>query len=139
VKGNGKLDAIDISTMPYPGFATDLQAQYMALMTLAQGTSVITENIFENRFMHVPELCRMGANITISGHNAVVRGVDHLVGAEVMASDLRASVSLILAGLAARGETKVRRIYHLDRGYESLEDKLRACGADIERIRGDAV
>ena len=139
VKSNGKLDAVDISTMPYPGFSTDLQAQYMALMTLASGTAVITENIFENRFMHVPELCRMGAHITISGHNAIVRGADHLVGAEVMASDLRASVSLILAGLAAEGETKVRRIYHLDRGYEALEDKLRACGADIERIRGDAV
>ena len=139
VKGNGKLDAVDISTMPYPGFSTDLQAQYMALMTMAQGTAVITENIFENRFMHVPELCRMGAHITISGHNAIVRGADHLVGAEVMASDLRASVSLILAGLAAHGETKVRRIYHLDRGYEALEAKLRACGADIERIRGDVV
>ena len=139
MKSNGKLDAVDISTMPYPGFSTDLQAQYMALMTLASGTAVITENIFENRFMHVPELCRMGAHITISGHNAIVRGADHLVGAEVMASDLRASVSLILAGLAAEGETKVRRIYHLDRGYEALEDKLRACGADIERIRGDAV
>ena len=139
VKGNGKLDAIDISTMPYPGFSTDLQAQYMALMTLANGTSVVTENIFENRFMHVPELCRMGAHITISGHNAIVRGTDHLVGAEVMASDLRASVSLILAGLAAQGETKVRRIYHLDRGYEALEEKLRACGADIQRIKGDAV
>ena len=138
VKGNGRLDAIDISTMPYPGFSTDLQAQYMALMTFARGTSVITENIFENRFMHVPELCRMGAHITISGNNAIVRGADHLVGAEVMASDLRASVSLILAGLAAQGETKVRRIYHLDRGYESLEEKLRSCGADIQRIKGDA-
>lgn len=139
IKGNNKLDAIDISTMPYPGFSTDLQAQYMTLMTLATGTSVITENIFENRFMHVPELCRMGANINISGHNAIVRGVDHLVGAEVMASDLRASVSLVIAGLAAKGETKVRRIYHLDRGYETLERKLLACGADIERIKGDQV
>ncbi|MEY3196999.1 MAG: hypothetical protein RLZZ59_367 [Pseudomonadota bacterium] len=139
VKGNGRYDAVDISTMPYPGFSTDLQAQYMTLMTLANGTSVITENIFENRFMHVPELCRMGANISVSSHNAIVRGVDHLVGAEVTASDLRASVSLILAGLVANGETKVRRIYHLDRGYESLEQKLRGCGADIERIKGDFV
>lgn len=139
IKWNDKLDAVDVSTMPYPGFATDLQAQYMALMTVANGTGVITENIFENRFMHVPELSRMGANITISGHNAIVRGVDHLVGAEVMASDLRASVSLILAGLAAKGETKVRRIYHLDRGYETLEEKLKACGADIERVKGDLV
>jgi len=138
VKGNGRFDSVDISTMPYPGFSTDLQAQYMALMTLGRGTAIVTENIFENRFMHVPELCRMGANITISGNNAIIRGADHLVGAEVMASDLRASVSLILAGLAAQGETKVRRIYHLDRGYESLEEKLRACGAEIQRIKGDA-
>lgn len=139
VKGNGKFDAGDISTMPYPGFSTDLQAQYMALMTLASGTSMITENLYENRFMHVPELCRMGADITVSGNNAIVRGTKRLIGAEVMASDLRASVSLIIAGLVAEGETKVRRIYHLDRGYETLEDKLRACGADIERVKGDIV
>jgi UDP-N-acetylglucosamine 1-carboxyvinyltransferase len=139
IRGNGRFDAVDISTMPYPGFSTDLQAQYMALMTVANGTSVIAENIFENRFMHVPELCRMGAHITISGNNAIVRGVDKLTAAEVMASDLRASVCLILAGLAAEGETKVRRIYHLDRGYETLEAKLKACGADITRIKGDSI
>jgi len=140
IKSNGELNSCDMSTMPYPGFATDLQAQYMALMCIANGTSVITENLFENRFMHVPELCRMGANISITSHNnAVVRGVKTLLAAEVMASDLRASVSLVIAGLVAKGETKIRRIYHLDRGYESLEKKLRACGADIERISGDSV
>ena len=111
----------------------------MSLMALADSSSIITENIFENRFMHVPELCRMGANITVDGNHAVVRGVQALSGAEVMASDLRASVSLILAGLAAIGTTKVRRVYHLDRGYQSLEKKLSACGADIVRIRGDSV
>ncbi len=137
-KSNGEIHPVDMSTMPHPGFPTDLQAQYMALMCLANGTSVITENIFENRFMHVPELCRMGAHINITSNNAVVRGIDKLVGAEVMASDLRASVSLVLAGLAAEGETKVRRIYHLYRGYDSLEQKLRNCGADIQRISGDS-
>jgi UDP-N-acetylglucosamine 1-carboxyvinyltransferase len=140
VHSNDGINAADISTMPFPGFATDLQAQYMALMCVANGTSIITENLFENRFMHVPELCRMGANINITGHNnAIVRGTKKLVGAEVMASDLRASVSLVMAGLVAEGETKIRRIYHLDRGYEALEQKLRACGADIERIKGDGV
>ena len=139
VKYDGILKSVDMATSVYPGFATDLQAQFMSLMTLADASSIITENIFENRFMHVPELCRMGANITVDGNHAVVRGVQALSGAEVMASDLRASVSLILAGLAAIGTTKVRRVYHLDRGYQSLEKKLSACGADIVRIRGDSV
>ncbi|MDP5083367.1 MAG: UDP-N-acetylglucosamine 1-carboxyvinyltransferase [Rickettsiaceae bacterium] len=139
VKHNGAINAVNISTQPYPGFSTDLQAQFMCLMVFSSGSSMISENIFENRFMHVPELCRMGANIIINGNNAVVKGVDHLTGAEVMASDLRASVSLIIAGLCATGETKVRRIYHLDRGYQSLEKKLASCGADISRIIGDVV
>lgn len=132
-----RSDAIsptDISTQPYPGFPTDMQAQFMALLTTANGASTINETIFENRFMHVPELMRMGANIALQGHTAVVRGVRQLRGAPVMATDLRASVSLVLAGLAAEGETTVSRIYHLDRGYEHLVEKLGACGADIERI-----
>ncbi|NDB83490.1 MAG: UDP-N-acetylglucosamine 1-carboxyvinyltransferase [Alphaproteobacteria bacterium] len=127
----------DIQTHPYPGFSTDLQAQYMALMTYAKGSAIISENIFENRFMHVPELCRMGANIVIDGHTAIVNGVGSLTGVEVMASDLRASSSLIIAGLNAEGLTKVRRVYHLDRGYEQLVEKLQACGVDIERVHGD--
>lgn len=139
VKYDGRVTAVDIQTMPYPGFSTDLQAQFMTLMTLCQGASFITENIFENRFMHVPELCRMGANITISGNNAVVRGVEFLTSAEVMASDLRASVALVLAGLVARGETRVRRVYHLDRGYQNLEQKLADCGAEIYRVTGDTI
>ncbi len=139
VKYDGVLKSTDIATNPYPGFSTDLQAQFMSLMTLADSTSVITENIFENRFMHVPELCRMGANIHVNGKNAVVRGVSALMGAEVMASDLRASVSLVLAGLAASGQTKIRRVYHLDRGYQSIEKKLSDCGADVTRIYGDGV
>ena len=122
-------------TEPFPGFPTDLQAQMMALMSVAEGAAMITETIFENRFMHVPELCRMGANINVHGASAMVRGVPQLTGAPVMATDLRASVSLVLAGLAAHGETTVNRIYHLDRGYERLEEKLAACGADIERVR----
>jgi UDP-N-acetylglucosamine 1-carboxyvinyltransferase len=122
-------------TEPYPGFATDLQAQMMALLTVAEGASMITETIFENRFMHVPELRRMGANINLHGSSAMVRGVRRLTGAPVMATDLRASVSLVIAGLAAGGETVVNRVYHLDRGYERLEDKLAACGADIERLK----
>ncbi len=134
-----KIKSVDMKTEAYPGFATDLQAQYMTLMTQGDDTSVIAENIFENRFMHVPELCRMGANIAIEGHTAIVRGTDELNGAEVMASDLRASVSLIIAGLSAKGETKVRRVYHLDRGYENLEKKLQNCGANLERIHGDKV
>lgn len=139
VKYIDNIKSVDIETNHYPGFATDLQAQFMSLMTLANGVSTITENIFENRFMHVPELCRMGADITIRSNSAIVRGVGNLNGAEVMASDLRASVSLILAGLAANNETKIRRIYHLDRGYHSLEEKLRNCGAEIFRIKGDSV
>ncbi|HWE74713.1 MAG TPA: UDP-N-acetylglucosamine 1-carboxyvinyltransferase [Stellaceae bacterium] len=134
---NGELRGVDVMTEPFPGFPTDLQAQMMALMTKADGAAMITETIFENRFMHVPELCRMGANINVHGASAMVRGVPHLTGAEVMATDLRASVSLVLAGLAAEGETIVNRIYHLDRGYERLEEKLAACGAEIERLTDD--
>jgi UDP-N-acetylglucosamine 1-carboxyvinyltransferase len=131
---NGRLDGVDVMTEPFPGFPTDLQAQMMALMTIANGAAMITETIFENRFMHVPELCRMGANINVHGASALVRGVPHLTGAPVMATDLRASVSLVVAGLAAAGETVINRVYHLDRGYERLEEKLAACGARIERI-----
>ncbi len=139
VKRNGaRLSAVEVTTDPYPGFATDLQAQFMALMTLANGESVIKETIFENRFMHVPELTRLGAQITVSGGEARVTGVDHLTGAQVMATDLRASVGLVIAALAARGETTVNRVYHLDRGFERLEEKLSACGADVRRIQGDA-
>lgn len=127
------LKGIDIMTDPYPGFSTDLQAQYMALMTQAQGASMITETIFENRFMHVPELCRMGANITVHGSSALVRGGEPLKGTPVMATDLRASFSLVIAALCAEGETALDRIYHLDRGYESVENKLKNCGATIER------
>jgi len=134
---NGELKGVDVMTEPFPGFPTDLQAQMMALMSKAEGAAMITETIFENRFMHVPELCRMGANINVHGASAMVRGVPHLTGAEVMATDLRASVSLVLAGLAAEGETIVNRIYHLDRGYERLEEKLAACGAEIERLTDD--
>lgn len=129
------LQGVDVMTEPFPGFATDLQAQWMALMSLAEGASMITETIWENRFMHVPELCRMGANITVHGSSALVRGVKGLRGAPVMATDLRASVSLVLAGLIAEGETLISRVYHLDRGYERVEEKLRACGADIHRMR----
>jgi len=132
----GTLEGVDVMTEPYPGLPTDLQAQMMALMTTARGAAMITETIFENRFMHVPELLRMGANINLHGASAMVRGVDALRGAEVMATDLRASVSLALAGLAAEGETVVNRVYHLDRGYERLEAKLGACGASIERVGG---
>lgn len=129
-----KLNAVNLETNPYPGFATDLQAQFMSLMTISQGSSIITENIFENRFMHVPELCRMGADITVRGNQAIVQGVKSLKGAEVMASDLRASVSLILAGLSTNSETVLHRIYHLDRGFQNLEKKLNNCGADIKRV-----
>lgn len=127
------LRGADLKTQPYPGFPTDMQAQVMALMCCAEGASVVEESIFENRFMHVQELVRMGAHIKISGHTAMVRGVSQLAGAPVMASDLRASASLVLAGLAARGTTHVRRIYHLDRGYERIENKLNAVGARIRR------
>jgi UDP-N-acetylglucosamine 1-carboxyvinyltransferase len=136
VKQNGgRLIATDISTEVFPGFPTDLQAQFMALMATAEGTSRITEKIFENRFMHVPELLRMGADIEVHGDTAVVRGVERLKGAPVMATDLRASVSLVLAGLASEGETNINRVYHLDRGFECLEEKLSAVGAEIERIK----
>jgi UDP-N-acetylglucosamine 1-carboxyvinyltransferase len=134
---NGRLTGVDVMTEPFPGFPTDLQAQMMAVMTTAEGAAMITETIFENRFMHVPELCRMGANINVHGASAMVRGVPKLTGAPVMATDLRASSSLVLAGLAAEGETVVNRVYHLDRGYERLEEKLAACGADIERLVAD--
>ena len=130
------LHGADVMTEPYPGFPTDMQAQYMALMAVAEGASMVTETIFENRFMHVSELNRMGARINVHGASAIVRGVPSLSGAPVMATDLRASLSLILAGLAARGETVVNRVYHLDRGYEAVEQKLAACGADIERLKG---
>ncbi len=134
-RANGRLSGVDVMTEPFPGFPTDLQAQMMALMATAEGASMITESIFENRFMHVPELMRMGANINVHGASALVRGRPSLTGAPVMATDLRASVSLVLAGLVAEGETVVNRVYHLDRGYEHVEEKLSACGADIERIR----
>ncbi|MSO54619.1 MAG: UDP-N-acetylglucosamine 1-carboxyvinyltransferase [Rhodospirillales bacterium] len=131
-----RLTGIDVMTEPFPGFPTDMQAQFMALMTIADGASMITETIFENRFMHVPELCRMGAQINAHGASAIVRGVSKLSGAPVMATDLRASVSLVVAALAAQGETVINRVYHLDRGYERLEEKLVACGAQIERVSG---
>jgi UDP-N-acetylglucosamine 1-carboxyvinyltransferase len=131
---NGRVKAVDVITEPFPGFPTDLQAQMMALMCTADGTSVLEERIFENRFMHAPELTRMGAQIEVHGGTATVTGVDQLKGAPVMATDLRASVSLILAALAAEGETVVSRVYHLDRGYERVEEKLGACGALIERV-----
>ncbi len=125
----------DITTVPYPGFPTDMQAQFMAIMAVAQGASVITETIFENRFMHVPELIRLGADITIRGKSALIRGTTPLIGAPLMATDLRASASLTLGGLVAEGETLINRIYHLDRGYERMEEKLRQLGAEIERIK----
>ncbi len=136
VKRGGPLKGINISTAPYPGFPTDMQAQFMAMLCCAEGASVLTESIFENRYMHVPELGRMGADITVRGNTAMVRGVAELNGAPVMATDLRASMSLVIAGLAAKGETIINRIYHLDRGYERLEEKLSGVGADIERIGG---
>jgi UDP-N-acetylglucosamine 1-carboxyvinyltransferase len=134
-RANGQLHGVDVMTEPYPGFPTDLQAQTMALMSTAEGAAMITESIFENRFMHVPELARMGANVNVHGASAMVRGQPRLTGAEVMATDLRASVSLVLAGLAAEGETVLNRVYHLDRGYDRLEQKLSACGAQISRRR----
>jgi len=135
-RANG-LHGVTVQTAPYPGFPTDMQAQLMALATVADGASLLTETIFENRYMHVPELARMGADITVKGRSAMVRGVPRLFGAPVMATDLRASMSLVIAGLAAEGETVVRRVYHLDRGYERLEEKLQGVGADIERVSGD--
>jgi UDP-N-acetylglucosamine 1-carboxyvinyltransferase len=134
-RANGDLVGVDVMTEPFPGFPTDLQAQFMALMTSASGAAMVTETIFENRFMHVPELCRMGANINVHGASAMIRGVKRLTGAPVMATDLRASVSLVIAGLAAEGQTVLNRVYHLDRGYERLVDKLSACGAQIERLK----
>ncbi len=130
------LKGVDVMTEPYPGFPTDMQAQWMALMTTADGAAMVTETIFENRFMHVPELGRFGADVNVHGASAIVRGKADLSGAPVMATDLRASVSLVLTGLASKGETIVNRVYHLDRGYERLEEKLAACGARIERIQG---
>jgi UDP-N-acetylglucosamine 1-carboxyvinyltransferase len=134
-RANGRATAVNVRTEVFPGFPTDLQAQMMALLCTADGSSILEETIFENRFMHAPELVRMGAQIDVHGGHATVSGVDRLKGAPVMATDLRASVSLILAGLAAEGETLVRRVYHLDRGYERVEEKLSACGAAIERIK----
>lgn len=136
VRNGGEILPVDVVTEPFPGFPTDLQAQFMGLMTKAAGTSRITETIFENRFMHVQELARLGANISLSGQTATVEGVKQLKGAQVMATDLRASVSLVIAGLVAEGETTVNRVYHLDRGFERLEEKLTRCGALIERISG---
>jgi UDP-N-acetylglucosamine 1-carboxyvinyltransferase len=134
---NGRVGAVNVVTEPFPGFPTDLQAQMMALLCTADGVSVLEERIFENRFMHAPELLRMGARIDVQGGTATVTGVQRLRGAPVMATDLRASVSLILAGLAAEGDTVVSRVYHLDRGYERVEEKLGACGARIERVKTD--
>jgi UDP-N-acetylglucosamine 1-carboxyvinyltransferase len=130
---NGRLNVVGFHTMPHPGFPTDLQAQFMAMMCVAEGTSMISETIFENRFMHVQELVRMGADIQLDGHMAVVKGVKQLSAAPVMATDLRASASLVLAGVAAKGETVISRVYHIDRGYERIEEKMRSLGADIER------
>ncbi len=135
-RDGGDIQPVDITTDPFPGFPTDLQAQFMALVTKAKGTSHITETIFENRFMHVQELARLGADISIDGQTATIRGVDKLSGAPVMATDLRASMSLVIAGLVAEGETEVNRVYHLDRGFELLEEKLAGVGADIERVSG---
>jgi UDP-N-acetylglucosamine 1-carboxyvinyltransferase len=134
VRNGHGIHPVDVTTDPFPGFPTDLQAQFMGLMTKAKGTSHITETIFENRFMHVQELARLGARITLAGQTAIVDGVERLRGAPVMATDLRASVSLVIAGLAAEGETIVNRIYHLDRGFERLEEKLSGCGAVVERL-----
>ncbi len=136
ITADNGLVGVDVMTEPYPGFPTDMQAQWMALMTTAEGAAMVTETIFENRFMHVPELGRFGADVNVHGASAIVRGKADLSGAPVMATDLRASVSLVLAGLAAKGETTVNRVYHLDRGYERLEEKLAACGARIERVKG---
>jgi UDP-N-acetylglucosamine 1-carboxyvinyltransferase len=133
--GNG-IKPVNVTTEPFPGFPTDLQAQFMAMMCFADGVSVLEETIFENRFMHAPELLRMGAHVEVHGGTATVTGVEKMTGAQVMATDLRASVSLILAGLRAEGETQVNRVYHLDRGYERIEQKLSAVGANIERVQG---
>jgi UDP-N-acetylglucosamine 1-carboxyvinyltransferase len=134
-----KLVGADMTTEEYPGFATDMQAQYMALATQAEGTSVITETIFENRYLHASEMMRMGANISVDGRRAVVRGPAQLSGTTVQASDLRASAGLVLAGLVASGETLIERVYHIDRGYEGIVEKLKSLGADIERVHGTGV
>src|SRR5213075_549143 len=134
IQRNGRLKSVDVTTLPYPGFPTDVQAQMMALMTFAPGISIITERIFESRFMHVSELARLGADIEIEGPSAIVKGGRPLSGAPVMASDLRASAALVVAGLAAKGTTQVNRVYHIDRGYENIDGKLRQLGARIERI-----
>jgi UDP-N-acetylglucosamine 1-carboxyvinyltransferase len=136
VTADKPLKPLAVSTAPYPGFPTDMQAQFMAMLCVADGQSFLEETIFENRYMHVPELRRMGADIEVHGRSAIVKGNAKLTGAKVMATDLRASMSLILAGLAAEGETEVMRVYHLDRGYERLEEKLSAVGATIERVSG---
>jgi UDP-N-acetylglucosamine 1-carboxyvinyltransferase len=136
VRRGGPLRAVNVTTAPHPGFPTDMQAQFLVLMCLARGESVISETIFENRFMHVPELQRMGASVHLRGNTAVVQGVDKLYGASVMATDLRASASLVVAGLVAEDETEVRRVYHIDRGYEHIEQKLRGLGANIQRVKG---
>ena len=137
-RNKAKIKGVDIMTEAYPGLATDLQAQFMTMLTLCDGAGMISETIFENRFMHVPELCRMGANITVKGNSAIIRGVEKLKGAEVMATDLRASVALVLAGLVAEGETTISRIYHLDRGYEDIVNKLTNVGAKIKRLKSTA-
>jgi UDP-N-acetylglucosamine 1-carboxyvinyltransferase len=137
ISTDGPLRPVNVSTAPFPGFATDMQAQLMAMLCRAEGTSVLTETIFENRYMHVPELNRMGAHIETSGRTAIVHGVPNLSGAEVMATDLRASMSLVIAGLAAEGESQVHHLYHLDRGYERLEEKLSLLGAEVERVGED--
>jgi UDP-N-acetylglucosamine 1-carboxyvinyltransferase len=134
IAGPSRPRAVNIKTMPYPGFPTDMQAQFMALMCIADGTSIIRESIFENRFMHVAELKRMGADITVEGGTATIKGIERLKGAPLMATDLRASASLIVAALAAKGETTIHRIYHLDRGYEKMEEKLLRLGADVKRV-----
>ncbi len=136
VRRDGPIQAVNVTTAPHPGFPTDMQAQFMVLMTRARAESVMTETIFENRFMHVPELQRMGARVEVRGRSAIVHGSERLEGASVMATDLRASASLVIAGLFAEGETEVRRVYHLDRGYEFMERKLAAMGADCERVKG---
>ncbi|MCX8011585.1 MAG: UDP-N-acetylglucosamine 1-carboxyvinyltransferase, partial [Desulfobacterota bacterium] len=135
VKGSSNIKGVNVTTLPFPGFPTDMQAQFMVLLSLAEGMSVITETVFENRFIHVGELQRMGADIEIKGNTAIIKGVKSLSGAKVMASDLRASASLILAGLVAKGTTEISRIYHLDRGYEAIEEKLRKLGAEVERVK----
>jgi len=135
VKGKDKITSVDLKTLPYPGFPTDMQAQFMVLLSVASGLSVISETIFENRFIHVSELKRMGADITVSGNSALIKGVSHLSGAPVMATDLRASASLILAGLIAKGKTEVNRVYHLDRGYEAIEKKFAGLGAAVNRVK----